>query len=144
MKTDRLLRVSIAAGLCLMWLVGCDTIVVLHNDDSANIHLLGPDETESPDNELASDGTRTILSSEGLTTFTAVRAGQVLATKECDVPASGGPTVSSSALLVRWTGTEITCEIVFSEDPESAGGGTSGRLIPSAFLSPFRKLETSD
>ncbi len=148
MKPHRLLH-SFVIFFTVLSLVGCDSdsLVILRNDDASNVHLLGPGEIEGPFNELTSGRGRQFYTSVGLTTFTAARAGQTLATKECNVPVSvtseftggGDSSFSTSTLLVKWTGSQIVCEVITMGDPnpESAGGGTPGRAKPSALFPPF-------
>jgi len=142
MKTHRLLRASAAASLAMLCLAGCDydSLVIFKNADSSNVHLLGPGETAGPINELPSGGGRQYYSCACLKTFTAARAGQILATKQCNVPTNTLSALGSATslyLLVTWTGSQITCEVIDDEQHPDSGTGTSGRSIPSAILLPF-------
>ncbi|HKQ48476.1 MAG TPA: hypothetical protein VJZ71_10435 [Phycisphaerae bacterium] len=135
MKTARLIRAS--AVLSVLLIAGCDTVVIMLNSSSSGVFLLAPGEEAGFVDLLEPGNRREAEVAPGLTTFTALNEdGQVLDTQECTVPpADEGPTVSPETLVVTWTGSEITCELV-SIDPESAGGGTAGRFIPRGIFWP--------
>ena len=136
MKIHSPLRSS-AAALVLICLAGCDSVVIMQNDSSASVYLLAPGEVIGFVDPLEPGQIREAEVAAGPTLFEALdEDGVTLATRECDVPPpNDNPTFAAETFVVTWTGTEITCELVFG-DPESAGGGTAGRLIPGGVFWP--------
>jgi hypothetical protein len=136
MKTRYMIRSS-AAALATLCLAGCDTVVIMQNTSSAGVFLLAPGEVIGFVDLLEPGQTREAEVAPGPTLFEAFdENGETLATRECDVPPpNDNPTFAAETFVVTWTGTEITCELVF-DNPESAGGGTAGRLIPSGVFWP--------
>lgn len=135
MNTRPLLHSS-AAALALLCLAGCDSVVIMRNSSSAGVFLLAPGEAAGFVDLLAPGQSREAEVAAGPTTFTVLDDnGEVLATGECNVPpANDNPTFAPETLVVTWTGSEITCEL--GPVPDSAGGGTTGRLIPRGTFWP--------
>lgn len=134
MKTPRLLRTSVA--LAVLCLAGCDTVVILQNDSSDSVFMLAPGEAAGFVDPLGPGQSREAEVAAGPTIFTVLDDnGEVLATGECNVaPANDNPTFAPETLVVTWTGSEITCEL--GPVPDSAGGSTTGRLIPRGVFWP--------
>jgi hypothetical protein len=130
-KENRLLQSLTAACMGMLCLAGCDVSVALENHSSESVYILVPGEIVGFVDPLEPGQSRDAEVAAGPTLFTVVdEDGVTLATRECEVPSLE----SQDYLFVTWTGSEITCE--FGDDPESAGGGTAGRLIPRGIFWP--------